>query len=148
MYRIEKATLGDIDTLVQIQMAAFANDQQICGSGPPGFDSVQHQSEALGLYAYYVVKSHEDVVGGFYFDIQGTTLHLMRLFIHPSCQSQGVGSLVFPFLSQEVAFIKTIELETPTFSLSAQRFYERNGFQQITRVEYEEGCSYLYRKAL
>ncbi|HAS8502016.1 TPA: N-acetyltransferase, partial [Vibrio vulnificus] len=33
MYMIERATIDDIEKLVEIQVSAFANDRKQCGSG-------------------------------------------------------------------------------------------------------------------
>lgn len=51
MYMIERATIDDIEKLVEIQVSAFENDRKQCGSGPPGFDSHEYQTQCLERYS-------------------------------------------------------------------------------------------------
>ncbi|RBM26331.1 GNAT family N-acetyltransferase [Vibrio tarriae] len=146
MYFIERATIDDIERLVEIQVSAFANDQKQCGSGPPGFDSHEYQTQCLERYSYFVIKSSSKVVGGFYYSVSGGNLNLIRLFVDPNFQRQGLGGNVLNFLISQVRTGMNIELETPTFSVEAQRFYEKSGFQKVQRIQYPSGSSYLYRK--
>jgi len=145
---IEKASLDDIEKLVEIQISAFSNDSKMCGSGPPGFDSSEHQIKCLDNYFYYVIKDSKETVGGFYFSVDEKGLNLIRLFVEPSQQNQGLGKLVLDFLANQISESMYIELETPTFSVEAQRFYENNGFQKVQIIDYKSGSSFLYRKSV
>ncbi|EHK2775714.1 GNAT family N-acetyltransferase, partial [Vibrio vulnificus] len=91
MYMIERATIDDIEKLVEIQVSAFENDRKQCGSGPPGFDSHEYQAQCLERYSYFVIKSSSNVVGGFYYSLSEENLSLIRLFVDPNFQRQGLG---------------------------------------------------------
>ncbi|EGQ8075498.1 GNAT family N-acetyltransferase [Vibrio vulnificus] len=146
MYMIERATIDDIEKLVEIQVSAFENDRKQCGSGPPGFDSHEYQTQCLERYSYFVIKSSSNVVGGFYYSLSEENLSLIRLFVDPNFQRQGLGENALNFLINQVRTGMYIELETPTFSVEVQRFYEKSGFQKVQRIQYPSGSSYLYRK--
>ncbi|ELV8679899.1 GNAT family N-acetyltransferase [Vibrio vulnificus] len=146
MYLIERATIDDIEKLVEIQVSAFANDRKQCGSGPPGFDSHEYQIQCLERHSYFVIKSSSNVVGGFYYSVSEGNLSLIRLFVDPNFQRQGLGGNALNFLINQVRTGMYIELETPTFSVEAQRFYEKSGFQKVHKIQYPAGSSYLYRK--
>lgn len=145
VYLIEKANECDMHELVRLQIRAFASDRALCGSGPPGYDSYDHQRYAASCYQYYVIKQNSQRVGGFYFLYQSGILQLIRLFIAPDYQGRGMGQMVLEFLKAHVLPGEVIELETPTFSVGAQRFYEKQGFQRIKRIQYGASDAYLYR---
>ncbi|MDF4434447.1 GNAT family N-acetyltransferase [Vibrio parahaemolyticus] len=145
MYSIEKASLNHIERLVEIQISAFSNDRKVCGAGPPGFDSTEYQIECLESYFYFVIIHSKEIAGGFYFSVDEERLNLIRLFVGPSYQRQGLGKMVLDYLVREASHGMHIELETPTFNTDAHRFYERNGFHKVETVDYESGSSFLYR---
>ncbi|EGQ7800939.1 GNAT family N-acetyltransferase [Vibrio parahaemolyticus] len=145
MYSIEKASINHVERLVEIQISAFSNDRQLCGSGPPGYDSTEHQRACLENYFYFVIKDAGEVVGGFYYSVDEECLQLIRLYVEPSYQHQGVGKMVLDYLVRQVSTGLHIELETPTFNTAAHRFYERNGFQKVKTIDYVSGSSILYR---
>lgn len=74
------------------------------------------------------------------------TIHLIRLFIAPQFHRQGAGQAALKYLTAELKSNGIIELETPTFSINAQHFYEKNGFIKMKRIEYRDGSSYFYKK--
>ncbi|MFW8651400.1 GNAT family N-acetyltransferase [Vibrio diabolicus] len=145
MYSIEKASVNHIERLLEIQMSAFSNDRQLCGSGPPGYDSTEHQRACLDNYFYFVIKGAEEVVGGFYYSVDEERLQLIRLYVEPTYQRQGLGKMVLDYLVRQISSGLHIELETPTFNTAAHRFYERYGFHKVETIDYESGSSILYR---
>ncbi|WP_274064354.1 GNAT family N-acetyltransferase [Vibrio parahaemolyticus] len=131
MYSIETAFINHVERLVEIQISAFSNDRQSCGSGPPGYDSSEHQRACLENYFYFVIKGAKEVVGGFYYSVDEERLQLIRLHIEPSYQCQGLGKMVLDYLVKQVSSGFHIELETPTFNTAAHRFYEGMAFTRL-----------------
>ncbi|WP_413757859.1 GNAT family N-acetyltransferase, partial [Vibrio vulnificus] len=86
-------------------------------------------------------KDAGEVVGGFYYSVDEECLQLIRLYVEPSYQHQGVGKMVLDYLVRQVSSGLHIELETPTFNTAAHRFYERNGFQKVKTIDYVSGSS-------
>ncbi|WP_447065998.1 GNAT family N-acetyltransferase [Vibrio alginolyticus] len=146
MYSIEKACENDIQALLDIQVSAFSIDKKLCGSGPPGYDDYEDQLKAIKRYSYYVIKHKSTVVGGFYFLVDDDSLSLLRLYIAPTHQGLGIGTFTLDFLLEIARSGTVIELETPTFSIAAQRFYEKNGFRKIKLIDYGSSKSYQYCK--
>ena len=66
MFSISHANQADINRLVELQTLAFAEDKKRCGSGPPGYDSVEHQLQALENYTYCKINQLNEIIGGFY----------------------------------------------------------------------------------
>ncbi|EIZ1335989.1 GNAT family N-acetyltransferase [Vibrio diabolicus] len=148
MYSIEKACKSDIEALLDIQVSAFSTDQKLCGSGPPGYDDYEYQLKAIKRYSYYVIKHKSTVVGGFYFSVEHDSLRLLRLYIAPTHQGLGIGTFALDFLLEIARSGTVIELETPTFSTAAQRFYEKNGFRKVKLIDYGSSKSYQYSKSV
>ncbi|MGL0953369.1 GNAT family N-acetyltransferase, partial [Vibrio vulnificus] len=148
MNSIEKASKSDIEALLDIQVSAFSTDQKLCGSGPPGYDDHEYQLKAMKRYSYYVIKHKSDVVGGFYFSVEQDSLKLLRLFVAPTHQGLGIGTFALDFLLEIARPGTVIELETPTFSTAAQRFYEKNGFRKAKLIDYGSSQSYQYSKSV
>ncbi len=148
MYSIEKACKSDIEALLDIQVSAFSTDKKICGSGPPGYDDYEYQLKAIKCYSYYVIKHKSTVVGGFYFLVEHDSLRLLRLYIAPTHQGLGIGTFALDFLLEIARSGTVIELETPTFSTAAQRFYEKNGFRKVKLNDYGFSKSYQYSKSV
>ena len=146
MFSINHASQADINRLIELQILAFAEDKKRCGSGPPGYDSVEHQLQALENHTYCKINQLNDIIGGFYYSKSENTIHLIRLFIAPQFHRQGAGQAAVKYLTAKLKSNGIVELETPTFSTNAQHFYEKNGFVKIKRIEYRDGCSYLYKK--
>ncbi|WP_285358627.1 GNAT family N-acetyltransferase, partial [Vibrio sp. D406a] len=148
MNSIEKASKSDIEALLDIQVSAFSTDQKLCGSAPPGYDDYEYQLKAMKRYSYYVIKHKNSVVGGFYFSVEQDSLKLLRLFVAPTHQDMGVGTFALDFLLDIARPGTVIELETPTFSTAAQRFYEKNGFRKAKLIDYGSSQSYQYSKTV
>ncbi|MGI9950720.1 GNAT family N-acetyltransferase, partial [Vibrio hyugaensis] len=148
MNSIEEACKSDIEALLDIQVSAFSTDQKLCGSGPPGYDDYEYQLKAMKRYSYYVIKHQSDVVGGFYFSVEQDSLKLLRLYIAPTHQGLGIGTFALDFLLEIARPGTVIELETPTFSTAAQRFYEKNGFRKVNLIDYGSSQSYQYSKSV
>ena len=131
MFRFEKASPGDVPALADVQGRAFASDVERYGGGPPGYDSVEWQAEAIAQTPYYVIRDGDRIIGGIVARDRGAGhYYLQRLFVDPAFQKRGVAS-------QGLAFIETAlparrwTLHTPYLNFGNQRFYEKRGYTKI-----------------
>jgi GNAT superfamily N-acetyltransferase len=147
-YKIEQATQADISDIVRLQVSAFEPDKQICGSGPSGYDCVHCVAKTLKAYPFYVIKNKGEVLAGMYYEILPHALHIIRFFVCPSQQGQGLGRKLIEFAETKAATRSQIELETPTFSNAAHGFYEHLGFKRREVIQYAQGQAYLYTRDL
>ena len=145
-----KATSNDAEQLVQIQLNAFSIDVELCGEGPPGYDSAERQIELMKSHSYYKITDEKRIIGGFYiYQKDKGCYDIVRLFIDPSYQGKGIGSMVLSYIEELFDDVKVIELEASDFRKDNHRFYENRGYTKVGKKEYSEGCfSYLYRKML
>jgi ribosomal protein S18 acetylase RimI-like enzyme len=146
----EKATPGDAEDLVNVQIAAFHDDARLYPGveigGPPGYDSVEAMLATIARGECHKVSLDDEIIGAITFVDQGEGhLHLDVLAIDPAHHNMGVGTQAMGFIEQ--AFPATVwTLETPTFATRNQHFYEKLGYVRvgervspdITLIQYEK----------
>ncbi|OLP44325.1 GNAT family N-acetyltransferase [Rhizobium oryziradicis] len=59
---------------------------------------------------------------------RGTVAYLWGMYVHPSCQRQGLGSLLLKGVASEIATSSDIEIRALPTSSSAISFYQKHGF--------------------
>lgn len=147
MIEFEVATQFDAEALVAVQLKAFAIDVDICGEGPPGYDSPARQKELMKTSYYYKIVDENLIIGGFYIYAK-TKGHydIVRLFVDPEYQGMGVGTMALKHIETIFEDIELLELEASDFRKDNHVYYEKRGFAKVGEVKYSEGCSYLYQK--
>ena len=148
MIRLLKATVVDAKALVEVQLKAFSIDVDICGEGPPGYDSVERQIELLKSHIYYKIVDEDKLIGGFYIHSQRNGHYeIVRLFIDPAYQGKGIGCMALKYIEGLFDDVKILELEASDFRKDNHIFYENRGYVKVGEKEYSEGSfSYIYQK--
>ena len=150
MFKFVKALESDAKILVEIQKRAFLVDVDICGEGPPGYDSVDYQMQIMNSHIYYKILKGDSIIGGFYILPLGKGLYdIIRLFIDTTYQGKGIGSRALQFIETMFNDLKILELEASDFRKDNHIFYENRGYIKIGEVKYsDDGCSYKYQKII
>ena len=150
MIRFERAFETDAKILVEIQKRSFLVDVDICGEGPPGYDSVDYQIQLMNSHIYNKVIEGDSIIGGFYILSLGNGLYdIVRLFIDTAYQGNGIGSKALYFIENMFTDIEILELEASDFRKDNHIFYENRGYVKIGEVKYSaDGCSYKYQKII
>lgn len=136
--RFEKATPEDAVVLTEISKRAFDNDVNYGAPGPGGpwgYDSVENQIQMINGTPYYKILSGDTIIGGIVVIVQEDgKYNLMRMFIEPDYQNQGIGAQAVEFIFREFPDAKVWTLDTPAWNLRTRHFYEKLGFQ-IDKIE-------------
>ena len=150
MIKFERALETDAKILVEIQKRAFLVDVDICGEGPPGYDSVDYQIQIMNSHIYNKILKGDSIIGGFYILPLGNGLYdIIRLFIDISYQSKGIGSMALQFIENMFNDLEILELEASDFRKDNHIFYENRGYNKIGEVKYsDDGVSYKYHKII
>lgn len=148
MIRCLKASEEDAKTLVELQIRAFSIDVDICGEGPPGYDSVKRQIELMESHIYYKVVDGDKLIGGFYIHPkQKGHYEIIRLFVDPNYQGKGIGCMALKYIEELFDDLELLELEASDFRKDNHTFYENRGYVKVGEKEYSEGSfSYIYQK--
>lgn len=148
MIHFLQVTKEDAKSLVEAQQSAFYVDVRICGEGPPGYDSIERQIEIMNSHIYYKILDDDKIVGGFYiYRINAGHYELVRIFIEPSYQGKGIGSMALRYIEESLSDLEVLELEASDFRKDNHMFYLNRGYTKIGEIKYSKNnFSYKYQK--
>lgn len=148
---IERATEGDAEALLAAQIAAFHDDTRLYGvplGGPPGYDNIQQLRGAIQEADYYKIVHEGQLVGGIGVFDEGNHVHIDVLYVHPDYHNLGIGTKTMQFVEQAYSAATHWTLNTPTYAVRNQHFYEKFGYvkvgehflekENITLIDYEK----------
>ena len=140
---IIRAQPADAETLVRLQIAAFHHDSvlypEVELGGPPGYDSVEQMLEKIQQDETYKIVEGEVCIGGLVvFGKAAGQYHLDVIFLDPVAQNRGLGTLAMQFL--ERTYLASVwTLDTPTWAVRNQHFYEKFGFVKLYEFDHGDG---------
>jgi GNAT superfamily N-acetyltransferase len=154
MVTFEKATPADATALTAVQTRTFDDDSrrftaQLSG-GPPGYDEIDWQLQMMGLGHYYKIVADERLIGGLIvFDQGGGHYELGRIYIDPAYQNQGLGGQAMQFIEQTFPQARQWTLDTPSWAVRNQHFYEKWGYAKVQEEAIAPGFTlFFYEKHL
>ncbi|OKP97424.1 N-acetyltransferase [Paenibacillus sp. P46E] len=143
MLFIQLADPLDAPALARVQKTTFDHDaqrfQNKAEDGPPGYSSSSWQSEMMEKGLYYKLLADDSIIGGMlvFASPDEREYHLGRIFIDPLYQNRGYGQDAFNFLFSTFPNAQKWTLDTPSWAVRNQYFYEKLGFVQIAEVPLE-----------
>jgi ribosomal protein S18 acetylase RimI-like enzyme len=128
-------TAADFDELVALRIAAMRESLERVGRFDPERARERLRKSFHPEHTQFVILDGQHI--GFYkFRRADDGFHLDHLYVHPSCQSRGIGSHVLRhLLSQSDARLMPVHLGALRESAS-NRFYQRHGFMQVREDEW------------
>jgi len=142
MIVIEPAERSDAEALAEISRRAFDHDVNYGApgpGGPPGYDSPGWQRKMIRSGSFFKVLEQDRLVGGFVLSRRPDgSVELGRAYLEPECQNRGIGGELLRFA--EGVFLKTERLvvDTPSWNLRNQHFYEKGGYVKIGEIDVGE----------
>jgi GNAT superfamily N-acetyltransferase len=150
---VVKAATEDALLLPQMQREAFEKEADLFriekNRGPGGYDSLQGNVKLIEQGRMFKIIFSEEVVGGAVVTIENSIkARLNRLFVSPRKQGNGIGGQAMGIIESMHPEVLTWEMDTPSWSIRNQRFYQTLGYRRITlSLEPESGfILYIYRK--
>jgi GNAT superfamily N-acetyltransferase len=133
--RFDKATPEDAKALALASQRAFDNDINYGApgmGGPPGYKSDRWQLRMMTAGDYYRILANDHIIGGFVVRQRGyQTYEVVRIFVHPDYQNQGIGTQAFDFLWQLYPDVQLWRLGTPAWNYRTRHFYQKVGFVEV-----------------
>jgi ribosomal protein S18 acetylase RimI-like enzyme len=133
--RIEPAAENDSEELALISKRAFETDVDVGApdlGGPPGYDSPEFQSWAMGVMEYNRIKLDDDLVGGLIANTRAGDHGVMeRIFVDPERHRMGIGTRAMELLLGLHPEVRVWTLGTPEWNTRTKGFYEGLGFVQV-----------------
>lgn len=144
---IRRATIGDLDALVELENASFAVERMSARQ-------LRRHLESLSAEIFVATRDRQ-VVGAAVLFFRRTT-HVARLYsiaVAASERGSGLGASLLAAAEQAARRrgSRTLRLEVRSDNLRAQRLYERHGYRRfgLHRGYYEDGHdAQRYEKAL
>lgn len=149
----KKLEKSEIPELTLIMKAAFDADTKmhtdLKEGGPNGYDNGELLKRLMNLpkAESAVILADGIKVGGYTVTKDKDIYTLDILFIDPSYNSKGIGSMVWKDIENIHNEAKTWLVETPDYSKRNHHFYEKCGFKKIKEHSFEEGSkSFVFVK--
>jgi GNAT superfamily N-acetyltransferase len=144
----EKATSKDARTLAKICERAFHSDAAHgapgATGGPPGYNSDRFQMRMMIAAEYYKMVLDGKIVGGILFRLVAYQhCEVIRIFVDPKVQRQGIGVQAMAFMENLHPDVKRWTLGTPQWNTRTPRFYEKCGYVQVGTDDHGD---YLFEK--
>ncbi len=133
--RFKKARSGDADRLARVSERAFHSDIH-CGApglgGPPGYNTPDWQKKMMQYADYFKIETEDQIVGGLVISRKrAREYEVVRIFVDPDFQNQGIGTRAFEFLWGEYPLAKRWSLGTPAWNRRTRHFYKKVGFIEL-----------------
>ena len=130
------ATTGDFEELVALRIAAMRESLERVGRFDPLRARDRLRKSFYPEHTQLIVFDGEKV--GFYtLRPFNEELHLDHLYVHPRCQSQGIGTCVMERLIAEAAHLRLPVRLGALRESASNRFYQRHGFVQTHEDEWD-----------
>ena len=151
MVEFLKASTADAEVLTTISKQCFDDDSRRwlgqSGGGPPGYDSVEWQQNAMNWGDYFKIVVDGEIVGGIIVTRQGPGHYeIGRIYLDSAYQNQGIGTQAMRFIEEQYPLATKLTLDTPAWAKRNHHFYEKLGYRRIGEVAVEEFNLILYEK--
>ena len=141
MIELKIATIGDVETLTEIQIRTFVDDNKHkptdCSlEGPPGYNSLKWNTHWITHTHYYKILFNENIVGGLIlFDLGDQHFEIGRIWVDPNFQNLGIGQAAMKEMFKLHPDVTRWTLGTPSWAIRNQHFYEKLGFVRIRETD-------------
>ena len=137
---IRKSTLEDIEDLLMIQKASFQDDLKKYQDFEtnPACETSEKLEENIQKYHHFTILEENTIIGAI--DVRGNKerMHIDKVFITPSKQNKGTGTMAIQFLEKQFSDVKLWTLYTPYLSFRNHYFYEKFGYKKTKEVQLTE----------
>jgi len=147
-----KFTEDDVEKLSDIMRRSFDMDAKIHlgieSGGPTGYDNGDYLRKWYldGKATPFVILKNDAPIGGICLWINEDKInYLGNIFLDPSCQDKGLGTMVWRLIEQKYPDTIKWQTETPAFSTRNHVFYvNKCGFSVVKINNYKDGQSASY----
>lgn len=143
---VSKARKEDLREILDLQYVAYQSEAELLGNKdiPPlkqSFEDIEEEfSKSLFLK---VTDENEKIVASVRGRASEGTLHVGKLFVHPSLQGQGIGIHLLQEI-ERISECERLELFTSSKSVRNIKLYERVGYSIFKKEKRSEELSFIY----
>ena len=121
------------------------------GNGPWDDDLKDIKKHYFQNGEFLIAEYNKKIIGvGAFKELSPFTAEIKRMRIHPDWQNQNIGTQILKELEKNIIKkrYKRIILDTTTKQISAQKFYEKHGYKEISRSKADKFTLIYYKKSL
>lgn len=141
MSEIKKASIEDAQLITDIKIKAFNKEIQTYlgrNGGPPGYDKVESEIYIINHFIAYKIELDNQIIGAlFLIPLGNSKMRFEDFVIEPSFQGKGYGFRTMELVEKTYSDIYEWQLSTPVFSIGNQHLYEKFGYIEVSKNEYE-----------
>ena len=141
---IERATINDADSLIDVQNQSFLSDFQKYGICPSYNQTKEKIASHIISDNVYKIIADSRIIGDIVIIKKaGEHYHLQCICVVPKYENGGIGNTAMRFIEREFPEAILWTLVTPSDKLRNHYFYQKHGFQ-ITREFFTEDVRMSY----
>lgn len=146
MLILRKAEIKEVPLLTDISKRAFDSDIEVGAPGPGGpgeYDNPLWHMKMLKEGRLFCYLEDDKIIGGALIWITPKYVYIGRIFIDPSLFNKGYGIKLMKAI-EETYPRKEYQLDTPTWNIRTNKFYQKIGYKLINT---KEDCNFYKKKA-
>ncbi|MCR8643858.1 GNAT family N-acetyltransferase [Paenibacillus sp. N1-5-1-14] len=140
---IDVTNIQDASEIIRVQVPAYKIEAAIIGFSdiPPLKETLDEIIQCKEqFYGYYV---DDELAGAISYQLEGNTLDICRLVVHPDHFRKGIASELLDFLLALELPYKRVIVSTGTLNTPAISLYKRFGFQEAGQIQINEQLSLI-----
>ena len=131
-----KAGTSDSLVLNAISKLAFDSDLAVgatSAGGPPGYMSLKYHMKMARTGHLFKLTENGLIIGGAILFLDGDTLNIGRIFVHPDHHREGYGTQMMREIEALFPDVKAFTLDTPAWNSRTNSFYTKLGYEEVKR---------------
>jgi ribosomal protein S18 acetylase RimI-like enzyme len=142
---IKKAMLEDLEEILKLQYTAYQSEAKLWNDFtiPPLTQTLAELKEEHQKGMILKATLNDEIIGSVRAYMDGDTVYIGRLIVHPAHQGQGLGKRLLKTIEVKIRS-KRFELFTSVKSENNLRLYEKAGYKQFKEEETESGLKLVY----
>jgi len=152
MFTLRRYTSADQEAVEYLHVFVIQQTGAYLGRGPWDDDVYAIEEVYLNNQGEFLIGECDDLVVamGALKRTSPERAEIKRMRVHPDYQGRGYGQLILDELEARARALgyHTLHLDTSILQIPAQRLYEKNGFHEVGRNNYQQLEVILYEKQL
>lgn len=147
---IRRATIKDIDKLIDVQNRSFYDDYIAYGECPAYDESKEMMEKYIRESIVYAIECNNEIAGDIIArKVKDGKFYLRVICIAPEFHNHGIGQKAIKYIEEDNLEAKIWELITPFKSYRNHYFYEKMGYVKVGEYKHSDILTmYKYKKEL
>ena len=143
---IKPASVDESEIILALQRLAYQSEAAIYDDFtlPPLTETLEELKTQFGRKRLLKAVERGQMVGSVRGFLEGTTLHVERLIVHPDCRRRGIGTALLYRIETLFPTARRFELFTGHKSSGNLRLYQRLGYRAFSQQQVNEKVNLVF----